>query len=71
MDFDAVVVGGGIIGCTHAFFSLKGLKVAVVERSVVGGGTTARNFSRVNATRKTADADYYRLSAASVKCMGP
>ena len=69
MKFDAVVVGGGIIGCTHAYFlSLKGLKVAVVEKAAVGGGTTARNFSWINATWKTADADYYRLSAASLCC---
>jgi glycine/D-amino acid oxidase-like deaminating enzyme len=71
MKFDAVVVGGGIIGCTHAYFlSLKGLKVAVVEKAAVGGGTTARNFSWINATWKTADPDYYRLSAASVEMYG-
>ncbi|MEE1556304.1 MAG: FAD-dependent oxidoreductase, partial [Alphaproteobacteria bacterium] len=31
--FDAIVVGGGIVGCTAAYFlARKGLKVAVVER---------------------------------------
>lgn len=68
MKFDAVIVGGGIIGCTHAYYlSLKGLKVAVIEKGAVGGGTTARNFSWINATWKTANPDYYRLSATSVK----
>lgn len=68
MTYDAIIIGGGIIGCTHAYYLTKrGLKVAVLERGRIGRGTTARNFSWINATWKTADVDYYRLNAASVE----
>lgn len=71
MAYDAIVIGGGIIGCTHAYYlSLRGLKVAVVEKGAVGGGTTANNFSWINATWKTAELDYYRLNATSVEIYG-
>lgn len=67
MQFDAIIVGGGIIGCTHGhYLAQRGLKVAVVEHGRIGGGTTARNFSWVNATSKTGNPDYHRLNALSV-----
>ena len=43
--FDAVVLGGGVIGCSTAFaLSQRGLSVGLIERgSQVGGGATARS----------------------------
>ncbi len=67
MNFDTVVVGGGIIGCTLGYFlGKRGQKVAVVERGPLAGGTSARNFSWVNATSKTANANYHHLNALGV-----
>ncbi len=67
MTFGAVVVGGGIIGCTHGFYlARRGLRVAVLDKGAVGGGTTAHNFSWVNASCKTANAPYHRLNALGV-----
>jgi sarcosine oxidase subunit beta len=45
MTADAVVVGGGIIGCSTAWhLARRGLKVTVVEReTAVGRGSTARS----------------------------
>ena len=68
MTYDAVIVGGGIIGCTHAYYlSQRGLKVAVVEKDIIGGGTTSRNFGWVNGTSKTSDESYHRLNALGVQ----
>ena len=40
---DAVVMGGGIIGCAVAYYLSKaGLKVTVLERQGIAGGTTGR-----------------------------
>jgi glycerol-3-phosphate dehydrogenase len=42
MDYDLVVIGGGVTGAGVARdAALRGLKVAVVERGEAGGGTTA------------------------------
>ncbi|MGW5149229.1 NAD(P)/FAD-dependent oxidoreductase [Rhodococcus koreensis] len=39
---DVVVIGGGVIGAACAYYcSEAGLKVTVIERGAVGGGTTA------------------------------
>jgi glycine/D-amino acid oxidase-like deaminating enzyme len=39
---DVVVIGGGLIGAACAYYcSTAGLKVTVVERGAIGGGTTA------------------------------
>lgn len=68
MAVDVVVVGGGIIGCTAAWYlAKKGLSVSLVERQEIGGGTTARNFSWINATTKTSDAAYHQLNAMGVQ----
>jgi glycine/D-amino acid oxidase-like deaminating enzyme len=41
-SYDVVVVGAGIVGAACAYFLMKeGLRVAVLERGVVGGGATA------------------------------
>jgi glycine/D-amino acid oxidase-like deaminating enzyme len=40
--YDVVVVGAGIVGAACAYFLMKeGLRVAVLERGIVGGGATA------------------------------
>jgi glycine/D-amino acid oxidase-like deaminating enzyme len=41
--YDVVVVGAGVVGAACAYFLMReGLRVAVVERGIVGGGATAR-----------------------------
>lgn len=48
LEVDLVVVGGGITGLTAAYLAKKsGLKVAVLEKSSVGGGTTGRTTGKV------------------------
>jgi len=67
MNHDAIIIGGGIIGCTSAFcLARRGLKVALVEKARIGQGTTANSFTWINATSKTSDAAYHRLNAASL-----
>ncbi|MEM8686686.1 MAG: FAD-binding oxidoreductase [Pseudomonadota bacterium] len=64
MSFDVVVVGGGIVGCTSAFYlARKGLKVALVEKATIGCGTTSNSFAWVNATAKVFNEAYHRLNA--------
>ena len=64
-NFDVVVVGGGIVGSTAAFYlTRRGATVALVERGTIGGGTTSRSFTWINATSKVADETYHRLNAA-------
>jgi glycine/D-amino acid oxidase-like deaminating enzyme len=48
MTFDAVIVGGGIVGtaCARAF-SRAAMRVALVERSEIGGGATAAAMGHV------------------------
>jgi len=44
-EADAVVIGGGIIGVFAAYYLAKtGLKVAVLEKGVVGGEQSSRNW---------------------------
>lgn len=44
-DADAVVIGGGIIGSFAAYYlAERGLKVALVEKGVVGGEQSSRNW---------------------------
>jgi glycine/D-amino acid oxidase-like deaminating enzyme len=39
--YDIVVVGAGIVGAACAYFLMKeGLRIAVLERGIVGGGAT-------------------------------
>jgi len=64
LSYDAVVVGGGVIGCTSAFYlARKGLKVAVIERERLASGTTSKSFAWINGTSKTNDENYHRLNA--------
>ena len=42
-NVDIAIIGGGIIGMATAYdLSLKGLKVAVIERKYIGAGSTSR-----------------------------
>ena len=67
-EFDIVVVGGGIVGVTAAFhLGRRGLKVAVVERGKLAGGTTGASFAWINATSKVADEAYHRLNAEGAR----
>ena len=66
--FDVVVVGGGIIGSCAAFsLGRRGLRVALVERERIGGGTTGSSFCWINATSKVADEAYHRLNAMGAR----
>ncbi len=48
MTFDAVIVGGGIVGTACALaFSRAGMRVALVERSEIGAGATAAAMGHV------------------------
>lgn len=63
-DVDVVVVGGGIVGTTAAYYlARRGATVALVERGTIGGGTSSRSFTWINATSKFADEAYHRLNA--------
>jgi len=47
-SFDAVIVGGGIVGCaTAASCARAGLRVAIVESDVIGGGATAAGMGHI------------------------
>ncbi len=64
MAYDVIIVGGGIIGCTSAFYlARKGLKVAVVEKDTLSCGTSGNTFAWINATSKVSDEAYHRLNA--------
>ena len=42
---DIVVIGAGIAGCTAAYFlAKKGHRVALLDKGVVGGEQTSRNW---------------------------
>ena len=47
-SFDAVIVGGGIVGAaTAAACAQAGMRVALVERDVIGGGATAAGMGHI------------------------
>ncbi len=71
MSFDAIIVGGGIIGCTAAFFLARsGRAVALVERGRLACGTSGNSFAWANASSKTSDDAYHRLNASGVAGYG-
>lgn len=42
--FDVIIIGAGIMGCSTAFqLSARGLKVAVVEKDVIGAGSSGKS----------------------------
>ena len=62
--FDSIVIGGGIVGATAAFYLARaGDKVLLVERGELATGTTDNSFAWINATSKTADHAYHHLNA--------
>ena len=47
-SFDAVIVGGGIVGAASAAACARtGMQVALIERDVVGGGATAAGMGHI------------------------
>ena len=72
MTYDTIIIGGGIIGCTTAFYlSRAGHKVLLIEQAQVATGTTANSFAWANASTKTGttttDSTYHNLNAAGLK----
>ena len=66
--FDVVVVGAGMVGCGVArALSERGMRVALVERNRIGGGTSANSFAWINATAKAAEESYHRLNASGLQ----
>tara|TARA_R110000868_G_scaffold97055_5_gene267010 strand:- start:419 stop:1576 length:1158 start_codon:yes stop_codon:yes gene_type:complete len=48
IDYDLVVVGGGVLGTFHAYHAMKkGLKVALLEKDSMPKSATVRNFGQV------------------------
>ena len=70
-DFDAIVVGAGIVGAGAAFaLARANVRVALLDANPVdappGGGrvgTSRASFAWINATAKTDREDYHRLNA--------
>jgi FAD dependent oxidoreductase TIGR03364 len=47
-EADLIIVGGGVMGCFHAYHALKaGLKVTLYERSKLASGASVRNFGQI------------------------
>ncbi len=47
-SYDAVIIGAGIVGAACAYeLSREGLRVAVVERDIIGGGATAAGMGHI------------------------
>src|SRR5215470_5416812 len=47
-SFDAVVIGAGIVGAACACeLAREGLRVAIVERDLIGGGATAAGMGHI------------------------
>ncbi len=68
MSYDTIIIGGGIIGCTTAFYlSRAGHKVLLIEQAQIATGTTANSFAWANASTKTTDAAYHHLNAVGLK----
>ena len=77
-DFDAIVVGAGIVGAGAAFaLARSNARVALLDPNPVGSasggakgagetgrtGTSGASFAWINATAKTDREDYHRLNA--------
>lgn len=63
IEFDIVIIGGGIFGACAAWdATLRGLRVALIERGDFCGGTSANSFKMVHGgVRYLQHADIYRL----------
>ncbi len=72
MTFDAVIVGGGIVGTACALaFSRSAMRVALVERSEIGAGATAAAMGHVvvldDSPAQLALTRYSQIALASVR----
>ena len=48
VEYDLVIIGGGVLGTFHAYHALKkGLKIALLEKDSGPKGATVRNFGQV------------------------
>lgn len=48
IDYDLVVIGGGVLGTFHAYHAIKkGMKVALLEKDNMPKSATVRNFGQV------------------------
>lgn len=64
---DVVVVGGGVVGLATAYgLARRGLKVIVMERGYVGGGSSTRNVSRFRVHFGNAENTRYAIESARV-----
>jgi glycine/D-amino acid oxidase-like deaminating enzyme len=71
LTYHIAVIGGGIVGTTAAYFLARaGMKVALVERGRLAGGTSSKSFAWINGTSKTADENYHRLNARGLAAYG-
>ncbi len=67
MRSDLIIIGGGIIGLSLAFFAVRaGKSVRLIEAEALGAGTTSASFAWANASTKTTDVPYHRLNAAGL-----
>jgi glycine/D-amino acid oxidase-like deaminating enzyme len=67
MGQDIIIIGGGVIGCTTAFFLTRaGLRVTLLEKGALAQGTTSNSFGWANASTKTENEAYHRLNVAGM-----
>lgn len=65
--FDLIVVGGGILGVSHAYHALKnGLSVALLEKDSKPSSATVRNFGQV--VPSGMNRKWQRLGRISLQC---
>lgn len=64
---DVVIVGGGILGTLLAYeFSLRSVRVVLLEANALASGTTGSSFGWINASTKDENEDYHRFNADAV-----
>jgi glycine/D-amino acid oxidase-like deaminating enzyme len=72
MEVDVAIIGAGITGLTAAYLlKQSGLRVVVVDKSTVGGGTTGRTTGKVTAQHNLIYAKLYKqFGAATARIYG-